>query len=199
MAGLWRRFAFNRAETRSKYWTACIQVWSFKKKRGIARHSIPKGYPCWIYCLANITMAGEQAFFFSNVSARSCVAMYQYSCNCLLCSDRFRYWWSSGRGDELLKVPLLSCVRDGAVPLLEGDFNACNYWKASWPSRYWCYWIVRWRTEEQGNQFGPVLQKNLHSLNRLAPVDYITNSWTRERLLDGIRVQLDSLRVDLRF
>lgn len=32
---------------------------------------------------------------------------------------------------ELLNVPLLSCVRDGAVPLLGGDFNACNYWKAS--------------------------------------------------------------------
>ena len=53
--------------------------------------------------------------------------------------------------------------------------------------------------KNRGNQFGPVLQKNLHSLNRLAPVDYITNSWTRERLLDGIRVQLDSLRVDVRF
>ena len=32
---------------------------------------------------------------------------------------------------ELPNVPLLSRVRDGAVPLLGGDFNACNYWKAS--------------------------------------------------------------------
>jgi hypothetical protein len=63
--------------------------------------------PCWIYCLANITMAGEQTVFFSNVSARSCVAMYQYSCNCLLCSDRFRHWWSSGRGVWIVECPLV--------------------------------------------------------------------------------------------
>jgi hypothetical protein len=36
-------------------------------------------------------------------------------------------------------------------------------------------------------------------LNRLAPVDYIANSWACERSLDGIRNSLDFLLTDFQF
>ena len=99
----------------------------------------------------------------------------------------------------LLNLLLRTCVREGRIPLLGGDFNACIGLAEGYDLVDLIGACGMGERNERGNmlmQF--VLEHGLQILNRQLPMSQIHESWTCARSLDGALVQIDFLVADTR-
>ena len=99
----------------------------------------------------------------------------------------------------LLDLMLRTCVREGRIPLLGSDFNACIGLAEGYDLVDLIGACGMGERNERGNmlmQF--VLEHGLQILNRQLPMSQIHESWTCARSLDGALVQIDFLIADTR-
>ena len=99
----------------------------------------------------------------------------------------------------VLDLLLRTCVREGRVPVLGGDFNACIGLAEGYGPVNLIGACGMGERNESGNmliQF--VLQHGLQILNRQMPMSEIHASWTCARSLDGALVQIDFILADTR-
>ena len=100
----------------------------------------------------------------------------------------------------VLDLLLRNCVREGRVPVLGGDFNACIGLAEGYDPVNLIGACGMGERNERGNmliQF--VLEHGLQILNRQMPMSEIHESWTCARSLDGALVQIDFILADTRF
>ena len=137
--------------------------------------------------------------------------------SCRLCSLKFTlgnkrfvvfacYFPTTWMSDEtvfemygLLDLLLRTCVREGRIPVVGGDFNACIGLAEGYDPVDLIGACCMGERNERGNmliQF--VLEHGLQILNRQLPMSQTHESWTCARSLDGALVQIDFLLADTR-
>ena len=141
---------------------------------------------------------------FSAISSRVCQLQLSWGTTCFRCiAVYFPTSWHSEDEVEhvytLLDLLLDACVKDGCIPILGGDFNACI---GPLENHEAMDQIGHWGSGMQ-NERGRilirfVLAKGLQICNRQSTTENMEASWTCCRTLDGTCVQLDYILANFR-
>ena len=141
---------------------------------------------------------------FSAISSRVCQLQLSWGTTCFRCiAVYFPTSWHSEDEVEhvytLLDLLLDACVKDGCIPILGGDFNACigpleNH-EAMDQIGHWGSGI---QNERGRILMRFVLAKGLQICNRQSTTENMEASWTCCRTLDGTCVQLDYILANFR-
>ena len=141
---------------------------------------------------------------FSAISSRVCQLQLSWGTTCFRCiAVYFPTSWHSEDEVEhvytLLDLLLDACVKDGCIPILGGDFNACigpleNH-EAMDQIGHWGSGI---QNERGRILMRFVLAKGLQICNRQSTTGNMEASWTCCRTLDGTCVQLDYILANFR-
>ena len=100
---------------------------------------------------------------------------------------------------ELLNLLLDACVRDGAIPILGGDFNVCVESPCQFDETEHVGRCGAGQRNARGDMLATwVVQHGFQIMNRMDGQELAEENWTCIRTMDGAHVQIDFILTDMR-